>query len=89
MVKRASELAINSHWAYRAKKGAPPQEVRVMKLGVKHPHRAYVAFVAMKEEGEETWAPSAGSNAVWEDLAQFQEIEGEMGGDSERVSPRI
>lgn len=75
MVKRASELAINSHWAYRARKNDSLQEVRVVKLGVKHPHRAYIAFVAMEEEGEETWAPIGRLKCPWEDLARFQETE--------------
>lgn len=65
MVKQASELTINSHWAYRARKNDSLQEVRVVKLGIKHPHRAYIAFVAIEEEGEETWAPIGRLKCPW------------------------
>ncbi|WP_284985467.1 hypothetical protein [Arthrobacter sp. fls2-241-R2A-172] len=75
MVKRASELAVNSHWAYRARKYDSFQEVRVVKLGVKHPHRAYIAFVAVEEEGEEAWVPIGRLKCRWEDVEHFKEIE--------------
>lgn len=67
--------SINSHWAYRARKNDSLQEVRVVKLGIKHPHRAYIAFVAIEEEGEETWAPIGRLKCPWGDLARFQETE--------------
>ncbi|QSZ47246.1 hypothetical protein [Arthrobacter sp. D5-1] len=75
MVKQPTELTLNSHWAYRAKKDAELQEVRVLKLGVKHPKRAYIAFVDIEEEGDEAWVPIGRLKCRWEDLARFQETE--------------
>lgn len=75
MVKQPSELNLNSRWAYRARKGAELQEVRVVKLGVKHPKRAYIAFVDIEEEGEEMWAPIGRLKCRWEGVARFQEAE--------------
>ncbi|WP_139244912.1 MULTISPECIES: hypothetical protein [unclassified Arthrobacter] len=71
MVKQPSELFLGSHWAYRARKGQDLQEVRVVKLGVKHPKRAYIAFVAMEEEGEELWTPIGRLKCRWEDVDHF------------------
>ena len=49
--------------------------MRVVKLGVKHPHRVYITFVAMEEEGEETWTPIGRLKCPWEDVSIFKETE--------------
>ncbi|MGM7776160.1 hypothetical protein ACSVHC_09095 [Arthrobacter sp. KNU-44] len=75
MVKQPSELSLDSLWAYRSGKNADFQKVRVVKLGVKYPKRAYVAFLAPEEEGEEMWAPIGRLKCPWEDLDPFKDIE--------------
>lgn len=75
MVKHPSELSSGSRWAYRARKGAEFQELRVLKLGVKYPNRAFIAFLDDSEEGEESWTPIGRLKCPWEDLARFQGIE--------------
>lgn len=75
MVKQPSELSLNSYWAYRSGKSADFRRVQVVKLGVKYPKRAYIAFVAPEDEGEEMWAPIGRLKCPWEELDHFKDIE--------------
>lgn len=75
MVKQPSELALNSHWAYRHGYYADLQEVRVVKLGVKRPRWAFVSFVASEDEGVEMWTPIGRLKCPWDDVERFKDIE--------------
>ncbi|WP_024819623.1 hypothetical protein [Arthrobacter sp. 31Y] len=49
--------------------------MRILKLGVKYPNRAFIAFLDDAEEGEKTWTPIGRLKCPWEDHARFQDIE--------------
>jgi hypothetical protein len=66
-----TQPTIGEAWAYRARRGDPPVEVIVVRIGVRRPRRLLVRFVADDFEGRQDWVPPSRLKAAWRDLDAF------------------
>lgn len=75
MVKSNKEIREGEHWAYREKSGAPLEEVRIIKLGVKRRSQAFLAFLDPEQEALEAWRPIQRLVVPWAERDTFLALE--------------
>ncbi|QCB97098.1 hypothetical protein E5206_09290 [Arthrobacter sp. PAMC25564] len=88
MVKSNREIQAGEHWAYREKNGAPVEEVRIIKLGVKRPSQALLAFLDPEQEALEAWRPIQRLVVPWGELDAFLALEATLYA-ADAISPNL
>lgn len=72
------DIRAGEHWAYREKRGAPLEEVQIIKLGVKRRSYAFLAFLSPEQEALEAWRPIQRLIVPWGERDLYLALEAAM-----------
>lgn len=88
VVKTNKEIQAGEHWAYREKSGAHLEEVQIIKVGVKRPSQALLAFLDPEQEGLEAWRPIQRLVVPWDERNTFLALEDALYA-ADEISPSL